>query len=211
VLAGQRPKQDGNIYIHGKDFDPTREEIREHKVRCLPEEPLRNACVPTMTIAENLAFHDFDRPPNTVARWGVSRAALDKRARGLIADYGVRARGPETPIGTLSGGNVQRVVLARELSSPLEVLIVANPCMGLDFAAVAEIHGRIRKAREGGAAVLLVSADLDEVLALADRVLVMSEGRVVYETPIDKAEVAVIGQHMAGHRQHTAAAEGAHA
>jgi ABC-type uncharacterized transport system ATPase subunit len=85
------------------------------------------------------------------------------------------------------------------------VLIAANPCMGLDFKAVAEIHRRLREARARGVAVLLVSADLDEVLALADRVLVMSEGRIVHECTPDGADVRVIGEFMAGHARHTQA------
>ena len=98
---------------------------------------------------------------------------------------------PETPIENLSGGNVQRAVLARELSSDVDVLIVANPCFGLDFASVAEIRAQIMEQRNRGAAVLLVSEDLDEILELADRVAVMSEG-----TQTDRT---TIGQHMAGH------------
>ena len=84
---------------------------------------------------------------------------------------------------------MQRVVLARELASQIDVLVAANPCMGLDFAAVAEVHARLRQVRDAGAAVLLVSADLDEIFALADRILVMSEGRVVHETPAATAEL----------------------
>jgi simple sugar transport system ATP-binding protein len=102
-------------------------------------------------------------------------------------------------MGKLSGGNVQRAVLARELQGEVDVLIAANPCMGLDFAAVAEIHARVRRARDQGAAVLLVSADLDEILALAGRILVMSEGRIVHETAAAGAEPAVLGRYMAGH------------
>ena len=97
---------------------------------------------------------------------------------------------------------MQRSVLARELDGEVDVLVAANPCMGLDFAAVAEIHGRIRAARDKGTAVLLVSADLDEVLALASRVLVMSDGRVVHETTAEKAQPAVLGEFMAGHGGH---------
>jgi ABC-type uncharacterized transport system ATPase subunit len=199
VLAGQRAATAGTLYVHGEEYRAGRDEIRRHRVRCLPEEPLRNACVPTMSVAENIAFRDFDRPPCTVGRVGLRPRAIRDRARQVIAEYKIKASSPDAPISSLSGGNVQRAVLARELGGAVEVLIAANPCMGLDFAAVAEIHGRLLEARNQGAAVLLVSADLDEVFALADRILVMSEGRIVHETPIDSAEVAVIGRHMAGH------------
>jgi general nucleoside transport system ATP-binding protein len=202
VLGGQRPLAEGRVFVHGFEYEPRRAEITEHRVRCLPEEPLRNACVPGMSVAENLAFRDFDRPPFTSFRWGISRAALAKRARQHIADYGIRTRSPDTPIGDLSGGNVQRVVLARELEGDVQVLVVANPCMGLDFAATAEIHDRLRRARDRGTAILLVSADLDELLALSDRILVLSEGRLVHETTPLTADLAIIGQHMAGHGNH---------
>ena len=102
-------------------------------------------------------------------------------------------------MATLSGGNVQRAVLARELSEAVSVLIAANPVFGLDFAAVAEIHERILAARNDGAAVLLVSEDLDELLALSDRIVVMFDGRIVHETAIEAADIAVIGPAMAGH------------
>jgi simple sugar transport system ATP-binding protein len=113
--------------------------------------------------------------------------------------FKVNAQGPEVPIATLSGGNVQRAVLARELSEPVSVLIAANPVFGLDFAAVAEIHDRILAARDAGAAVLLVSEDLDELLELSDRIVVMFEGRLVHETTTSSADTAIIGRWMAGH------------
>jgi ABC-type uncharacterized transport system ATPase subunit len=199
VLAGQRAATAGTLYVHGEEYLASRDEIRRHRVRCLPEEPLRNACVATMSVGENIAFRDFDRPPYTVGGVALRPEAIRDNARNMIAEYKIKTSSPDAPIGSLSGGNVQRAVLARELAGAVEVLIAANPCMGLDFAAVAEIHGRLLEARNQGAAVLLVSADLDEVFALADRILVMSEGRIVHETPIDSAEVAVIGRHMAGH------------
>jgi simple sugar transport system ATP-binding protein len=118
-----------------------------------------------------------------------------------IADFKVRTPSPNTPIGDLSGGNVQRTILARELREQPNVLVVANPCFGLDFTAVAEIHARIMAARNAGAAVLLVSEDLDEILELADRIHVMSGGRLVYETTPSAADPVVIGRHMAGHAE----------
>jgi general nucleoside transport system ATP-binding protein len=93
---------------------------------------------------------------------------------------------------------VQRTVLARELSGDVDVLIVANPCFGLDFASVADIRAQIMEARNRGAAVLLVSEDLDEILELADRVVVMSSGAITYESPITQTDRATIGSYMAG-------------
>jgi simple sugar transport system ATP-binding protein len=202
VLAGQRSRSSGVLHVSGAEFEPRREQMRLRRVRCLPEDPLRNACVATMSVAENMAFRTFDEPRYTILGCLVSKKAIDREALNLVAAYGIRAPSIHTPIGKLSGGNVQRSVLARELEGEVDVLIAANPCMGLDFAAVAEIHARIRAARDRGAAVLLISADLDEIFALSTRILVMSEGRIVHQTPVDGAEPAVLGKYMAGHGSH---------
>ncbi|NBV21881.1 MAG: ABC transporter ATP-binding protein [Proteobacteria bacterium] len=200
VLAGQRPATGGELVVHGASYHGTRAETAEHGFFLLPEEPLRNACVPQMSVAENIAFRSFDRPPMTRAGCLVSRAAIRSFAQDLITRFSVKTRSPETPIGDLSGGNVQRAVLARELGpGTARVLIAANPCFGLDFAAVESIHGQITEARNRGVAVLLVSEDLDELLALADRLLVISHGEFVYETTPAQADIKTIGHHMAGH------------
>ena len=199
VLAGQREARGGQIHISGRGYVAERSQMRALMVRCLPDEPLRNACVGTMSVAENIGFRRFDRPPFSWAGALVSAGALRRHARGLIKDYGIRTPGPDVAISSLSGGNVQRAVLARELSEDVSLLVASNPCFGLDFAAVAEIRTRIMEARNRGTAVLLISADLDEIFALADRVVVMSDGRAVHETPIESADLAVIGRHMAGH------------
>jgi simple sugar transport system ATP-binding protein len=199
VLAGQRELTDGEITVREQKYGATRAEMRKHRFHVLPEMPLHNACVANMTTAENLAFRNFDRPPITLAKWLVNPKSLGTQARKLIEQYGIRPTAPSAKIGHLSGGNVQRAVLARELSGQVEILIAANPCFGLDFKAVAEIRSQIMQARNRGAAVLLVSEDLDEILELADRVLVISDGKIVYETPIQQADRQVIGRHMAGH------------
>jgi simple sugar transport system ATP-binding protein len=117
----------------------------------------------------------------------------------LIAAFNVNPPLPQRAIGTLSGGNVQRAVLARELAESVTVLIAANPVFGLDFKAVADTHSRIVAARAQGAAVLLVSEDLDELLELSDRILVMANGAIVHETAARLADRATLGQYMAGH------------
>lgn len=198
VLAGQRVLGSGEVRVFGKPYTPTRLNIRQSRVRLLPEAPLKNACVGHMSVAENLGFRCFDEPGFTLGRWAVRRKPLRRKAIKSIGEFKIKTPGPEAPIGGLSGGNVQRAVLARELHGEVAVLIAANPCFGLDFAAVAEIRTRLVAARNAGTAVLLVSADLDEVFALSDRIVVMSEGRIVYETPAESANVAEIGRHMAG-------------
>jgi len=199
VLAGQRLGRAGEVHVGGVVFHATRAEMRDRKVRCLPDEPLRNACVADMSVCENIGFRGFDRPPFSRARMLVNRGALRRHGQAMIKAYGIRAPGPDAPIGALSGGNVQRAVLARELHDEVALLITANPCFGLDFAAVAEIRSRILDARNRGTAVLLISADLDEIFALADRILVISDGEIVHETPAATANIAIIGRHMAGH------------
>lgn len=199
VLAGQRAARAGTVKVSGESYRGERSLTKKLGVRLLPETPLRNACVANMSVAENIGFRSFDTPPFTWLSSFVNRGKLRKVARDLIAEYRIKTPSADAPIGDLSGGNVQRAVLARELNGKATVLVAANPCFGLDFAAVSEIRSRIMAARNQGAAVLLVSADLDEIFALSDRIVVMSEGKIVYETTASDANVAEIGRHMAGH------------
>jgi general nucleoside transport system ATP-binding protein len=198
ALAGQRDKSGGVVQVGGETYNAARAEMQRHRISCLPEEPLRNACVGRMSVAENLAFREFDRPPFAIAGAWLRGLAFRAAADDKIRDYGIRTRSPETPLSALSGGNVQRAVLARELDERTEVLIAANPCFGLDFAATAQIRGEILAARNRGAAVLLISNDLDEILELADRVCVMFDGQLVYEVAAADADLTEIGRHMAG-------------
>src|SRR5580698_8627852 len=199
VLAGQREAESGEIRVAGDLYHATREEMRRHKMSLLPEEPLKNACVGGMSVADNIAFREFDRAPFASGGWWLNRAAFRIDAEKKIGLYKIKTRTPDTPIAALSGGNVQRAVLARELGGDVEVLIAANPCFGLDFAAVAQIHAEIMAARNRGAAVLLVSEDLDELLELSDRLVVMFHGQFVYEARASEANLTEVGRHMAGH------------
>ncbi|WP_422009265.1 ABC transporter ATP-binding protein [Reyranella sp.] len=199
TLAGQRDHEAGRMLVHGEVYTATRPEMVRHKIACLPEEPLRNACVGDMSVAENIALRSFDQPPSSPDGIRLRRSPMRETARKLIDAYKVKTAGPDAPIRGLSGGNVQRAVLARELSSEGDLLIVANPCFGLDFAAVAEIRARIVQARNRGAAVLLVSEDLDEILQLSDRIVVMFDGRLALQTDAASADVGAIGRAMAGH------------
>jgi simple sugar transport system ATP-binding protein len=199
VLAGQRAAESGDIRIDGEAYHASRDEMRRHKISCLPEEPLRNACVARMSVADNLNFRAFDRPPFARGGWWRDQARVREEAAQKIASYKIKTRTVDTPIGELSGGNVQRAVLARELGGEVDIMIAANPCFGLDFAAVSQIHAEIMAVRNRGAAVLLVSEDLDELLELADRIVVMFNGQLVYEARASAADLTEIGRHMAGH------------
>ncbi|WP_009963222.1 ABC transporter ATP-binding protein [Verrucomicrobium spinosum] len=200
VLGGQRPAASGSLEAHGQPYQGTRRDILAHQFHTLPEEPLRNACAPMLSVAENIALRTFDQPPQARWKWLLNFRAVRKSALPLIEDYSIKTRGPDTPIRDLSGGNVQRAILARELSTrPLKILVVSEPCFGLDFAATDFVHQKITEARDRGVAVLVVSSDLDELLKITDRLLVMSGGQITYETPTATADLAVIGTHMAGH------------
>ena len=197
ALVGQRPRLAGTVSVMSTPYHATRAENRQLKVRSLPEEPLRNACVADLSVFENMALRDFDQSP--LVSGGVLRFSnWRRRARDWIKEYGIKTQGDSAPIRSLSGGNVQRAVLARELAGDINVLIAANPVFGLDFAAVKDIHARLRDVRARGAGVLLISEDIDELLGLADTIVVMSEGRVVYETRAATADRRVLGAHMGG-------------
>ncbi|MBT9385218.1 ABC transporter ATP-binding protein [Pseudooceanicola sp. CBS1P-1] len=200
VLTGQRRLLSGAMTVQGAPYAATRAQARRHRVRYLPEEPLHNACAPHMSVAENLALRDFDSGRNgTGGRIFLGRARMARRAEELIRSFDIRTRGPQAQIRDLSGGNVQRAALARELSGDVALLVVANPCFGLDFSAARAIRDRLMQARNDGVAVLLISEDLDEILELADRVLVMSDGHITHEARADQAKPAELGRYMAGH------------
>lgn len=199
LLTGQRSKLSGDVRVHGEPLSADREQEHRLKIKIIPEEPLKNACAPDMSVQDNLAFRNFDRDENGRWRFLLNRGAIASNATGLIDRYKIKTSGPDMPISSLSGGNVQRAVLARELSGDSDLLIVSNPCFGLDISAVAAIRSHLIAARNKGAAILLLSEDLDEILELSDRIHVISEGRLVYETSCPDADVGNIGSHMAGH------------
>lgn len=204
AITGQRRHLAGQVRVQGEPYAGRREQNRRLKVRSLPEEPLLNACVPDMTVAENMALRQFDEPPHGRGGW-LNWGSIRTQAQRWIEAYSVKTPGAESPIRALSGGNVQRAVLARELSADARLILVSNPTFGLDFSASGDIHGRLVDARNRGAGVLLISEDLDEILQLADRVAVISEGRIVYECRTESADRLVLGAHMAGGHHGTAA------
>jgi general nucleoside transport system ATP-binding protein len=202
ALVGQRKRESGQVWVKDEPYAARRSQNQRLNVRSLPEEPLRNACVGDLSVAMNIGLRRFDQAPAATGGW-MRPAVLKQQARALIAEYKVKTQGENAPIRSLSGGNVQRAVLARELDGQVDVLLVSNPVFGLDFAAVAEIHSRLRAVRAQGGAVLLVSEDLDELLSLADRIVVISEGQLVHECLAVEADRRVLGAFMAGgHEDH---------
>jgi simple sugar transport system ATP-binding protein len=132
------------------------------------------------SLAENVALHDYNKAPD--AKWGwLFPKRLVERARRLIEEFDVRGGGPFTPAGALSGGNQQKLVAAREISRDPKALIAAQPTRGLDVGAIEYLHRRLVTERDDGRAILLVSLELDEILSLSDRILVLYEGQIVGE------------------------------
>lgn len=198
ILTGQRPVLSGQLAVNGAPFKPSRQQSREEGVRYLPEEPLHNASAARMSVTENISLRTYDENKNGGASFWLDRERMRQHAYELVRAFNVKAVSLEDPIESLSGGNIQRAVLARELTGNVRLLIVSNPCFGLDFVAVTQIRQRILDACAEGTAVLLISEDLDEILELSDRVVVMSEGSIVYQCDVENADSSVLGHYMAG-------------
>ncbi|AML50440.1 ABC transporter ATP-binding protein [Falsihalocynthiibacter arcticus] len=197
-IAGQQPDHHGTISVSGQPFRPTRKSLRSLGVRFLPEEPLHNSAVAEMSLVDNLSFSSFEWTRKTELRFFPSRRELRRKARRLVTEFGIKARSLDAPVGELSGGNVQRMALARELSQSARLLVVANPCFGLDFVAAHDIRRRLTLARNEGAAILLISEDLDELLEISDELAVLYEGQLVRCDLTEENARDRIGQLMAG-------------
>jgi len=199
AISGLRKVESGRVEIAGVDL--TRESARAHfdeGFGHVPEDRQRRGLVLEFTIAENIALHDYGAPPASRLGWLYPKN-LVARARDLIREFDVRGGRPQTLAQALSGGNQQKVILAREISRDPKVLIAAQPTRGLDVGAIEFVHRRLVEERDEGRAVLLVSLELDEILGLSDRILVMFEGRIVGEFEPDTSE-AELGLAMTGGR-----------
>jgi general nucleoside transport system ATP-binding protein len=183
ALTGLRRVESGSIVVAGHDL--TGGDAREHLdegVGHIPEDRQRRGLVLEFSLAENLSLYAYRQPPVSRLGWLSPRRMID-RARSLLSAYDVRGGGPQTRAGALSGGNQQKVVLAREVERDPKVLIAAQPTRGLDVGAIEFVHRRLVEERDEGRAILLVSFELEEVLSLSDRILVVYEGEIVGEYP----------------------------
>ncbi len=198
AVAGLRPVVAGRVDIDDVDVTGLHpSEVRAAGLAYVPEERMRDGVVAEFSVAENLILVDHDRPP--FCRWGLLRlGAIADRCRDLVERFTVKTPTLETPAGNLSGGNIQKLILARELSSEPGVLLASQPTRGVDIGAAEYIHRRLIEERLRGAAVLVISEDLDEVLALSDRIAVMSEGRILAVMDRSEATIQRIGLLMAG-------------
>jgi simple sugar transport system ATP-binding protein len=181
VLSGLRRPTAGAVRIAGNDVTGARaKKMLDLGVGHIPEDRQRRGLVLDFTLAENLALHDYGKPPNSRYGW-LFPARLVSLARSLLERFDVRGGGPQTRASALSGGNQQKVVLAREIGREPRVLLAAQPTRGLDVGAIEFVHRQLVEARDEGKAVLLVSLELEEILSLSDRILVIYEGRIVAE------------------------------
>ncbi len=198
ALTGLRPSTSEKFTIAGLDAaGKSPHDIHEMGVGHVPEDREKDGLVGPYSVADNLVLNRFDEAE--FATRGVrNRAAVATLARGLVEQFDVRTPSIETTVESLSGGNKQKVVIARELAADPQLLIASQPTRGVDVGSIEFIHSQIVAARDRGAAVLLVSAELDEVLGLSDRVQVMYDGRLLAELPGEEADRDRIGRLMAG-------------
>lgn len=196
VLAGTLTPSSGRVVLDGRDVTGSSTlERRKLGMGIIPEDRHALGLVLDMTVSENLALSRV--ATGRLSRRGVlQRAALTRDAMDLLDEFDVRPRDPNRPAIQLSGGNQQKVVVARELSSHPGLLIVSSPTRGVDLRAATAIHAQIEAAAENGCAVFLSSPDLDELMALSHRIVVVFEGQIVYEAPTDDASLGEISQAM---------------
>jgi simple sugar transport system ATP-binding protein len=197
AITGLRHIDAGRVVAAGTDI--TGESARgslEAGVGHIPEDRQRRGLVLDFTLAENIALKDYCEEPDS--KWGwLYPKRLVARATKLLKEFDVRGGGAQTLASSLSGGNQQKVVVAREVSRDPRILVAAQPTRGLDVGAIEFVHRRLIAERDEGRAILLVSFELDEVISLSDRILVMYEGRVVGEYPPSVSEeelgIAMLG------------------
>lgn len=198
ILAGLAAPTSGSMKVNGRDLThATPHEITSSGVAIIPEDRHAVAMVPELSVTENLFLGKLDR----FSRLGLlNRTAMSKAAALLMREFDVRCETPDLPMSSLSGGNQQKAVLARELSlDRLVFVLAAQPTRGLDVGAVEAIYSRIRAARDQGLGVLLISSELDELIAVSDRLVVLYRGRIVGEMAADPANREAIGAMMSGH------------
>ena len=203
ALTGLRSPSTGTIAAAGENL--TSANARKHLdagVGHIPEDRQVRGLVLDFTLAENLALHDYAKKPNSWWGWLYPGRLIERAAR-LLKEFDVRGGRPQTLAAALSGGNQQKVVIAREVSRDPRILVAAQPTRGLDVGAIEFVHRRLVKERDEGRAILLVSFELEEILSLSDRILVVYEGRIVgeYEPGVSEEELGIA---MTGGRKRAA-------
>ncbi len=202
VIAGMRPRTAGTLDVAGTSLpgaDPRRAQAAG--LAHVPEDRLHTGLSPSLPIEDNLALTGYRRAPLSRGPF-LRRDRIRSNAESLMEEYDIRAPGPTTPTRVLSGGNVQKVLLAREFSSDPKVLLAASPTRGLDMGAIEAVRNLLVAAADRGVGVLLLSEDLDEILSLSDRIAVIYEGRILAIIDRDDANAEELGLLMGGDRSH---------
>jgi ABC-type uncharacterized transport system ATPase subunit len=200
VINGLRAVTKGSIRVGDKDISQsTPAEIIAQGVSYIPEERMVDGMIKEFSVAENLILRDHNNSP--FSRNGfLNFRAISRQSDELIEQFNVKTPSQDTPVKNLSGGNIQKLLLARELSRNPKVVIAAQPTRGLDVGATEYVHQVLTDQRGEGTAILLISEDLDEVLALSDRIIVIYEGEIMGEVFTEQANPEDLGLMMAGVR-----------
>jgi simple sugar transport system ATP-binding protein len=198
ALMGTRPATAGRVYLDGQEISHAPPSLRlQRGIGYIPEDRQALGLVGSFSVAENTILNRHSLPPYARG-WYLDRQAVEAGAERLIKEYDIKTGGPGERAARLSGGNLQKLVLAREVDRDPRVLIAAQPTRGLDVGAAEYVRRRLLEQRERGRAILLISADLEEVLELSDRVLVLFEGEVTGQLDAQDVEIEKLGLMMAG-------------
>jgi ABC-type uncharacterized transport system ATPase subunit len=198
TLAGLRPATAGRVRLDGRDLtNRSPRAIHAAGLAYVPEDRLETGLGPDLAVADNLIVRDYHRPPLARGPF-LDRRAVTERAARIIRAFDVRGARPWLPVRALSGGNAQKLLLARELERRPLALVAAQPTRGLDVAATEAVHRLLLEQRQAGTAILLISEDLDELLALSDRLAVIYEGRIIGVLDNEALDPDTIGLLMAG-------------
>jgi len=197
ALMGLRPTAAGRVTLDGRDLThATPAERLRAGIAYVPEDRQEDGLIGDFSVADNMVLDQYNKPP-FASGINLKLGAIAANAAERVQEFDVRTTSAQAPVGTLSGGNQQKVILARELAREHKVLIASQPTRGLDVGSIEFVHRRIVEQRDHGVAVLIVSAELDEIYALADRIAVMYEGRITGFRP-PTVPVEELGRLMAG-------------
>lgn len=198
AIFGLRPIVNGTVVINGnRTSTPNPKQVRGMGLAYVPEERMVHGAIGEFTVAENLMLCDYNQPPYSQAGFLIG-SKVAARCRELISNYRVKTPTQDTPTRNLSGGNIQKVVIAREFGSDANTFVIAQPTRGVDIGAAEYIHERLLEKRSQGAAILLISEDLDEVMQLSDRIIVVLEGEIMGEVAREDFDINTLGLLMSG-------------
>lgn len=199
TLTGLNKKYKGEILVKGKNIqNASVKDIREMKLAHIPEDRMTSGCAKDLSIQENLFSNQY-KDGKFSGRFMMKKKAIEKRSDELIKEYIIKCKSRKQNVGMLSGGNIQKVIVAREFSTQPDIIIANQPTRGIDVGAAAFIRKRLLEFRDAGCAVILISADLTEIFALSDRLAVMYKGKFAgFFTDVEKVTEDELGQHMLG-------------